>query len=56
MFQKYGDREPTAGIGTEPPFNEFEEPATMKAHHTHHPVTITTQATRTSGVTPNSFI
>jgi hypothetical protein len=54
MFQKYGGKEPTLSLSTEPPFYEFEEPTTMKIHrkeHTHVPVTKTTQATLTSATT-----
>ena len=54
MFQKYGGREPTSSLGTEPPSYEFEELTSTEAHHkqhTHHPVTKTTQATRTSATT-----
>jgi len=56
MFQKYGGREPTSSLGTEPP---SYEPTTMKAHHkqhTHHPVTKTTQATETSATTESHLI
>ena len=59
MFQKYGGREPTSSIGTEPPFHEFEEPTTMKTHHmqrTRRPVTETTQAARTSATTESRLI
>ena len=59
MFQKYGGREPTSSLGTEPPFYEFEEPTTVKSHHKqrmHHPVTETTRATRTSPTTKTHLI
>jgi len=59
MFQKYGGSEPTSSLATEPPFYEFVEPTTMMAHHkqrTHHPVTKTTQATRTSATTESRLI
>ena len=59
MFKKYGGREPTSSLSTEPPFYELEEPTTVKAHHkqrTHHPVTKTMQATRTSATTKSHLI
>jgi hypothetical protein len=59
MFQKYGGREPTSSLGTEPPFYEFEEPTTRKTHHKEHtrvPVMETTRATKTSATTKSHLI